>query len=73
MKSTAPQHSLYTVAGIDAETVKGYWGPHMSSLGFEPAAEAEGSGTYQRGTTMIQITWSQAGSEVRGAANVLTP
>jgi len=73
VKTTAPQHSLYTIAGTDAETVKDYWGPHMSSLGFEPAAETDSSGTYQRGTTMIQITWNQAGNEVRGAANVLTP
>jgi hypothetical protein len=73
VKSTAPAHSLYIVAGTDVDAVKDHWKSQMSSLGFELADTADGSVTYQRGSTTIQITWGQAGAEIRGAANVLTP
>lgn len=73
VEHTAAQHSLYVVADAKAESMKDYWDPHLSSLGFEVVDETDISTTYQHGTTTIQITWNQAGSEIRGAANVLTP
>ena len=73
VEHTASQHSLYVVPGAKAAAMKDHWDPHLTSLGFEVVDEAEGSATYQRGTATIQVTWNQAGSEVRGAANVLTP
>ena len=68
---TAPAHSLYTIDGTDV--VDDHWVSEMSRLGFEPAEQSEESGTYRRGSMTIHVTWGLAGSEIRGAANVLTP
>lgn len=73
VERTAAQHSVYVVPGAKAEAMKDYWDPHLTSMRFEVLDQTAGSTTYQRGTTTIQVTWNQAGGEVRGAANVLTP
>lgn len=73
VEKTAPQHSLYIVTDTTTEAIEGYWRPHLESLGFKAIDETDISATYQRGTTTVQVTWNQAGGEVRGAANVLTP
>lgn len=73
VEQTTPQHSLYIVPDAESDAIANYWRPHLESLGFDEIDSTDISATYQRGTNTIQVTWNQAGGEVRGAANVLTP
>lgn len=73
VKTNAPGYMLYVVPNASTDAVAAYWEKHLSDLGFEKSRGTEIFGFYQHGTTPLQITWNQADTEVRGAANVLTP